>query len=60
MLQNKKTETLKIQGFRSLFRADDGNRTRDLRTTNATHYRLCYISFVPNRDCSQSSFGRIP
>ena len=25
-------------------RADDGNRTRDLRTTNATHYRLCYIS----------------
>ncbi len=27
-----------------LERADDGNRTRDLRTTNATHYRLCYIS----------------
>ena len=24
--------------------ADDGNRTRDLRTTNAVHYRLCYIS----------------
>ena len=44
MLQNKKTETLKIQGFRSLFRADDGNRTRDLRTTNATLYRLSHSS----------------
>ena len=27
-----------------LFTAADGNRTRDLRTTNATHYRLCYTS----------------
>ena len=25
-------------------KAADGNRTRDLRTTNATHYRLCYNS----------------
>ena len=25
-------------------KAADGNRTRDLRTTNATHYRLCYSS----------------
>ena len=32
----------KVSAF--LIRADDGNRTRDLRTTNATHYRLCYIS----------------
>ena len=30
--------------FFGVLRADDGNRTRDLRTTNATHYRLCYIS----------------
>ena len=26
------------------YTAADGNRTRDLRTTNATHYRLCYNS----------------
>ena len=25
-------------------KAADENRTRDLRTTNATHYRLCYNS----------------
>ena len=33
---------LKIQGFH---RAADGNRTRDLRTTNATLYRLSHSSF---------------
>ena len=41
----KKTETLvnqRLPFFSS--RAADGNRTRDLRTTNATHYRLCYSS----------------
>ena len=27
-------------------KAADGNRTRDLRTTNATHYRLCYNSLA--------------
>ena len=28
-------------------KAGNGNRTRDLRTTNATHYRLCYASQLP-------------
>ena len=32
-------------GFRVL-RAGNENRTRDLRTTNATHYRLCYASIL--------------
>ena len=35
---------IKKAGIYTRFAADDGNRTRDLRTTNATHYRLCYIS----------------
>ncbi len=42
LLDNKKT--LNNQGF---LRAADGNRTRDLRTTNATLYRLCYSSLFP-------------
>ena len=29
-----------------LQQAADGNRTGDLRTTNATHYRLCYSSIT--------------
>ena len=47
---NKKA--LENQGF---FRAADGNRTRDLRTTNATHYRLCYSSLPSGRQ-----FFRLP
>ena len=53
------TTTLACQtGFRNIplwrrtryFRkAGIGNRTRDLRTTNATHYRLCYASSKPTR-----------
>ena len=31
-------------GSQGLLRAGNENRTRDLRTTNATHYRLCYAS----------------
>ena len=31
------------------FQADDGNRTRDLRLTKATLYRLSHISIIPNR-----------
>ena len=30
-----------LQGFQ---KAANGNRTHDRRTTNATHYRLCYSS----------------
>ncbi len=39
----------KIQGF--YFKAADGNRTRDLRTTNATLYRLSHSSlwFAPTK-----------
>ena len=33
-----------FKGF--LYRAADGNRTRDLRTTNATLYRLSHSSIV--------------
>ena len=28
------------------YKADDGNRTRDLLTTNEVRYRLCHISIV--------------
>ena len=43
----KQEKTLKpvVSGFRVL-RAGNENRTRDLRTTNATHYRLCYASIL--------------
>ena len=39
----------KIQGL--YFKAADGNRTRDLRTTNATLYRLSHSSlwFAPTK-----------
>ena len=37
----------KIQGL--YFKAADGNRTRDLRTTNATLYRLSHSSLLFNK-----------
>ena len=41
----KKPDTLKNQGSGTFKeRAADGNRTRDLRTTNATLYRLSHSS----------------
>ena len=41
----KKLDTLKNQGSGTFKeRAADGNRTRDLRTTNATLYRLSHSS----------------
>ena len=44
----KKPLTYKyVKGFfydTYIIQAADENRTRDLRTTNATHYRLCYNS----------------
>lgn len=43
-VKNKKRKHCKINVSASYMRAADGNRTRDLRTTNATHYRLCYSS----------------
>ena len=43
----KKTETLVNQRLPFLYsRAADGNRTRDLRTTNATLYRLSHSSIT--------------
>ena len=42
-LQKKNLETLCLKIPRSN-RADDGNRTRDLLTTNEVRYRLCHIS----------------
>ena len=43
--RNKKAENLYFQGSPLLNRkAADGNRTRDLRTTNATLYRLSHSS----------------
>ena len=43
---HKKVETMYFQGFHFSFRAADGNRTRDLRTTNATLYRLSHSSIT--------------
>ena len=48
----KSPETTYLRHFRALFqvishpikKAGNRNRTGDLRTTNATHYRLCYAS----------------
>ena len=43
----KKPDTLKNQGSGTFKeRAADGNRTRDLRTTNATLYRLSHSSIM--------------
>ena len=39
-VKNKKRKHCKINVSASYMRAADGNRTRDLRTTNATLYRL--------------------
>ena len=43
-VKNKKRKHCKINVSASYMRAADGNRTRDLRTTNATLYRLSHIS----------------
>lgn len=42
----------------SLFKADNGTRTRDLRITNATLYHLSYISqsFTTDDYCSTGKF----
>ena len=42
--QKKAPTSNEIGASRSLTRADDGNRTRDLLTTNEVRYRLCHIS----------------
>ncbi len=39
----------------AFFRAADGNRTRDLRTTNATLYRLSHSSTALQRTCLSQS-----
>ena len=43
-VKNKKRKHCKINVSASYMRAADGNRTRDLRTTNATLYRLSHSS----------------
>ena len=44
-IKTQKPVNMQFTGFLRLNnKAADGNRTRDLRTTNATHYRLCYSS----------------
>ena len=44
-LQKKNPERPLLKGLSRLStRADDGNRTRDLLTTNEVRYRLCHIS----------------
>ena len=45
-VKNKKRKHCKINVSASYMRAADGNRTRDLRTTNATLYRLSHSSFL--------------
>lgn len=52
-VKNKKRKHCKINVSASYMRAADGNRTRDLRTTNATLYRLSHTSLLcikHNRD----------
>lgn len=43
-VKNKKRKHCKINVSAFYMRAADGNRTRDLRTTNATLYRLSHAS----------------
>ena len=43
---NKKRKHCKNNVSASSMRAADGNRTRDLRTTNATLYRLSHSSIT--------------
>lgn len=43
LIFGKKKIPCKYKGFRQ---AADGNRTRDLRTTNATLYRLSHSSII--------------
>ena len=45
-VKNKKRKHCKINVSASYMRAADGNRTRDLRTTNATLYRLSHSSIM--------------
>ena len=45
-VKNKKRKHCKINVSASYMRAADGNRTRDLRTTNATLYRLSHSSIT--------------
>ena len=45
-VKNKKRKHCKINVSASYMRAADGNRTRDLRTTNATLYRLSHSHHV--------------
>ena len=49
----KKVEVLTYKNFHSFRRAADGNRTRDLRTTNATLYRLSHSS-ICNFHCKSA------
>ncbi len=45
-VKNKSGNTVKSMFPLSYMRAADGNRTRDLRTTNATLYRLSHSSIT--------------
>ena len=51
---NQQLQKLQIKNawklwFSSIFKADNGTRTRDLRITNATLYHLSYISRLTHR-----------
>lgn len=50
-IKRRKAETKPTRGFRFNInkKADDGNRTRDLRLTKATLYRLSHISVFHTR-----------
>ena len=50
-VKNKKRKHCKINVSASYMRAADGNRTRDLRTTNATLYRLSHSSIFTDGNC---------
>ena len=52
-VKNKKRKHCKINVSASYMRAADGNRTRDLRTTNATLYRLSHSS-ICNFHCKSA------
>ena len=47
--RHKKWKPYIYQGFHTFQRAADGNRTRDLRTTNATLYRLSHSSLLSGK-----------
>ena len=61
-VKNKKRKHCKINVSASYMRAADGNRTRDLRTTNATLYRLSHssIMFSQKESVSLSCIGSLP